>query len=616
MTFPLSRRDLLKTLAAAGCLAALPEAPAQAGGGGPGWVSGTMNGAQALVEALLAEGTCCVFGIPGAQCNELWDAMKSKGLGYVLVTHEFSAAGMADGYARATGKVGVLAVVPGPGVTNALTGLGEALLDSIPLVCIVCDVAHGPKAHAFQLHELPQVGLLQQICKAVLCVDRAECIPAAVHEAFALARSGEPGPVAVNVPYPLFIAVADYHCPPPCCPAGTLDEAAFQNALHLLADRKRKVGIYAGLGCMDQTPALVQLAEVLQAPVATSISGKGVIPECHPLAVGWGYGPQATRTAEHVFKGVDLVLAIGVRYSEVSTGFYSIPEHHPLIHVDANPHNLGRNVPADVCVPADSGAFLCHLLEYADLIRRPPDGRLASRIAALKHEEAAKDCVIYSKCGVDPMAFVLALRRCTAPDALLYVDVTQCEHYAAEAFTVVQPRTFFNPSNNQAMGWSIPASLGGQRAFPGRQVVTITGDGCFLMTAMEISTAARECLPVKFFVLDDQAYHIMQTLQKPVYLRTTATILARLDYAALAQGFGVGYQEIACNENLEAGIRGALCHHGPVLTRVVTDYANRPLRWFDAVKKRYQHELTTEQKMRILARMGSRAVHFTAREND
>jgi acetolactate synthase-1/2/3 large subunit len=310
------------------------------------------------------------------------------------------------------------------------------------------------------------------------------------------------------------------------------------------------------------------------------------------------------------------VLAIGVRYSEVSTAFYAIPEHHPLIHVDANPHNLGRNVQADVCVAADAGAFLAHVLGCADLVRRPPDGKLVARIAALKREEAAKNAVIHSKCGVDPMAFVLALRRCTPPDTLLYVDVTQCEHWATEAFQVVHPRTYFSPSNNQAMGWSIPASIGGQRAFPGRTVVTITGDGCFLMTAMEISTAGRECLPVKFFVLDDQAYHVMQTLQKPVYLRTTATILARLDYAALAQGFGVGYQEIRCNENLEAGIRGALCQRGPVLVRVVTDYGDRPLRWFEAVRKRYQHELTTEQKVRFLARMGSRAMNFGGREND
>jgi acetolactate synthase-1/2/3 large subunit len=190
------------------------------------------------------------------------------------------------------------------------------------------------------------------------------------------------------------------------------------------------------------------------------------------------------------------------------------------------------------------------------------------------------------------------------------VDVTQAEHWAAEGFTVCQPRTYFNPTNNQAMGWSIPAALGAQRAFPGRQTVAVIGDGCFLMSAMEISTAARECLPVKFFVLDDQAYHYMQTLQKSAYLRTTATILARLDYRALAQGFGVAYNEILTTADLEAGIQNALCQPGPVLTRVVTDYGKRPCRWIEAVKDRYREELCTEQKVRFLARIGSRALQF------
>ena len=157
------------------------------------------------------------------------------------------------------------------------------------------------------------------------------------------------------------------------------------------------------------------------------------------------------------------------------------------------------------------------------------------------------------------------------------------------------------------MGWSIGAALGAQRAFPCRQTVTITGDGCFLMSAMEISTAAREGLPVKFFVLDDQAYHFMQQLQRPAYLRTTATILAHLDYRALAQGWGVGYQEITSNGDLDAGIRGALLSDGPVLTRVVTDYRNRPIRWVAATRQRYIQELSTEQRIRFLARIGSRA---------
>ena len=618
----LSRRDVLKTVAA-GCLAAtaLPDT-AQAGlrrvlhqHGDDGTIAGHLTGAQALVETLLKEGVECVYGIPGAQDNELWDTMKSKGLPYLLVTHEYSAACMADGYARSKGKPGVLCIVPGPGVTNALTGLGEALLDSSPVVAIVCDVARGEKYHPFQLHEIPPVGLLQPVTKGVLVVKQVCEIPNAVRQALNLACAGEPGPVAVVVPYPLFIETYHFDCPPLAPPGLPLDEEALARALALLSCRKLRVGIYAGFGCMDFSYALSGIAELLQAPVATSISGKGAIPECHPLSVGWGYGPQGTHVAQEAFAEVDVVLALGVRYSEVSTGFYSDPVRPYLIHVDANPNNLGRVMKTSICVNADAGLFLEQLGQHADQLRRPPDARLTARIARWKQEEGKTRPRSYARCGVDPMLLVLALRHCSRPDALLFVDVCLAEHYASEAYTVVQPRTYFNPADNQAMGWSIPAALGAQRVFPGRQTLTLTGDGCLLMSALEISTAARECLPVKFFILDDRAYHIMQVLQKPAYLRTTATFLAHLDYAALAKGFGVAYNEILCEENLEAGINAALCHNGPVLTRIAVDYGKRPLRWTEAVRRQYTKELSTEQKVRFLARMGVRATHLR-KEND
>src|SRR5262249_47621896 len=223
----------------------------------------------------------------------------------------------------------------------------------------------------------------------------------------------------------------------------------------LLSDRKLRVGIYAGQGCMNYSDGLVRLAELLQAPVATSVSGKGVIPDCHPLAVGWGYGGQGTRTAERMFANLDPVLAIGVPDSEVSAASSSIPHHRHVIHVDANPHNLGRIVKADVCVASDAGLFLDRLTgEYADLIRRPCDPRVAAAIARLKAEELQRNSEVYAKCGADPMTFLLTLRRVLDRDALTFVDVTQAEHWAAEAFAVWAPRTYFNPTDNQAMGWS------------------------------------------------------------------------------------------------------------------------------------------------------------------
>jgi acetolactate synthase-1/2/3 large subunit len=573
-----------------------------------GWVRGRLTGAEAVVETLQKEGADCVFGIPGAQENELWDAMKSRGLGYLLVTHEFSAACMADGYARATGKPGVICVVPGPGVTNALSGIGEALLDSIPLVCIVGDVARGDKFRPFQVHALNQQAMLETVCKCIYEVKHVSGIPQAVRQAFAAATAGEPGPVAVVVPYNLLIEAYHYDSPPLADAGIPWDETAARKALALLSNHRLQVGIYAGLGCMDESESLCAVAELLQAPVATSISGKGAMPENHPLAVGWGYGPQATSTAEHVFRHVDCLLAIGAKFSEVSTGFYSNPQPRHVVHVDANSCNLGKVLKTDVCVNADAGVFLGWLMQQADCLRRPADGRLKDQIRRAKADESRRQCVASGGCGVDPMALVLALRRFLPDDGMLFVDVTCSEHLAAEGFKVCKPRTFFNPTDNQAMGWSIPAALGAQRALPDRSVATITGDGCFLMSGTEISTAARACLPVKFFVLDDQAYHYMQMLQMPAYLRTTATILTKLDYAALAKGYGVAYCDIAGPDQLETGLRNVFAHQGPVLVRVRTDYRKLKIRWIEAVRHRFTKELSASQKTRYLARIGSRAL--------
>jgi acetolactate synthase-1/2/3 large subunit len=200
------------------------------------------------------------------------------------------------------------------------------------------------------------------------------------------------------------------------------------------------------------------------------------------------------------------------------------------------------------------------------------------------------------------------MRKAACSNALVYVDVTASEHWAAEAFTVRQPRTYFNPTDNQAMGWSIPAAMGAQRVEAGRQVIAVAGDGCFLMTGMEISTAAREGLPVKFFVLDDQAYHFMQMLQEKAYKRTTATILARLDYAAFAQAMGVAHVNISEGCDLEGKIRGVLAMHGPVLISVTINYGNRPMRWLEAVQKQFTRNLSTEQKVRFAARLGARSL--------
>ena len=492
-----NRREAFGVLGAAGALAALAPTSARAdlpsalpGPGPERSVRGRMTGAQAAVAALCCECVPCVFGVPGAQNNEFWDAMKSAGMPYLLVTNESSASVMADGAARATGGVGVFSVVPGPGMTNSLTGIGEALLDSVPIVGLVTDIDRRPGAPSFQVHSTPNAAVLRPLCKGVLDVRHPAQIPFLIRDAFRIARAGEPGPVAVVLPFPLLLESWDYDgVAPPPYPA-PFDEPAYRRAVGLLSDRRARVGIYAGMGCQDAGPALACAAEILQAPVATSVSGKGAIPDRHPLAVGWGYGAQGTRAAEKAFGDVDLVLAVGVKYSENSTASYAIPKHDRVIHVDANPANLGRNVPADVCVQADAGQFLGRLVADAGAVRRPTDPGLARRIARHRDLDRRENTRERITEGVDPMLFLLQLRCALGPDELIFVDVTAASHWAAEAISVPGPRRFFTPANNQSMGWAIPAALGAQRVRPDRMVASISGDGCFLMSGLEMSTAA------------------------------------------------------------------------------------------------------------------------------
>lgn len=612
-----TRRVALQALGAAATLPAL-QAEALGKPRPDGGIRGKMSGARALVETLITEGVGCVYGIPGAQENEFWDAMKQAGLPYLLSTHEFGAACMADGYARSTGRPGVLAVVPGPGVTNAASGLGEALLDSVPIVALVGDVARGEKYRPFQVHEIPVHLVLEGVTKKVLHCPDASQIPCLAREAFRLAMDGEPGPVAVMIPYTQLVDSTRYDVPAPLPRTVVWDQDGFDRAVACLSDRRCRVGLFVGQGCLDHAPLVTRVAEMLQAPVATTVSGKGAIDSFHPLSVGWGYGAAASSVAEKAFAHVDIVLAVSVRYSEVSTGFYSIPEHRCVIQVDSCADNIGQVVKVAAGVNSDAGLFLDRLLAEEGRLARPLNQALANDIAKWRHQQEKLFQAGHQKrksAGIDPMDLVLALGEARSRDSMMFVDVTISEHWAAEAVHTRQPRTYFNPTDNQGMGWSIPAAIGAARVHPGRQVFTLTGDGCFLMAGQEISTAAREHLPVAFFIIDDHAYHYMQALQEKAYDRTTATRLARLDYEALARGYGVGYMEIGPADNLRAAVEAALATNGPLLVRVVAEYTDRPVRWLDATRKRYISELSVAQKTRFLTRLGSRALQLRDRND-
>jgi acetolactate synthase-1/2/3 large subunit len=535
--------------------------------------------------------------------------MKAASLPYLLVTNEASASVMADATARVTGQVGVCALVPGPGLTNALTGIGEALADSSPILALITDVLRGPNAPIGQVHGLPNAAIVRPLTKATFEVLHVGQIPNAIFQATRIAKSGEPGPVAILVPYNMWAESCDFDQPVPLDLQPPWDEPAYKRACSILADRAKRIGIYAGAGCANASRELQAVAEILQAPVATSVSGKGAIPDSHPLAVGWGYGPQANPAAEDVFQSLDVVLAIGVKFSEVSTAGYSLPKNHQLIHVDANPQNLGRNLPTCVAVPADAQTFLARLQADANLLARKPNPSLIANIQKKRHHDRRDAAVAKTHCATDPMTFLHHLGHAMPQGAWFFVDVTASVHWAAQTIELQAPRNFATPANNQSMGWAIPAAIGAQRLAPFHPVACVTGDGCFLMSGLEISTAARAALPVKFFILNDGSYQYMQMLQEPLYGRTTATELPPIDFAAFAQAMRVHYNCIPNSDQIPAGIARALQTPGPVLTEVRIDYNGREIRWREALKNSYIEKLPPRQKRQLIARAAARSLN-------
>ena len=257
---------------------------------------------------------------------------------------------------------------------------------------------------------------------------------------------------------------------------------------------------------------------------------------------------------------------------------------------------------------ADARLFLDRLLADGAAIRRPDCIDVRKKIAKSRKDDRGEAASVKIAPCVDPMFFMSQFRCAVGPDELIFVDVTAATHWASEAIEVQGPRRYFTPADNQSMGWAIPAAIGAQRVRPDRQVVCVTGDGCFLMSAIEMSTAARACLPVKFFVLDDGGYHYMQMLQEPVYRRTTATEIARIDYAAFAQGVGIGFNQITDNGDALAGIQRALAYPGPVLTHVVVSYEGREIRWLNALRRQYIRKMPNEDQLRLAARIGVRVL--------
>lgn len=525
------------------------------------------------------------FGIPGVHNTELYDELhKSEKIEPVLVTHEGGGSFIADAISRTGGgRIGVLNVVPAAGITHAMSGIGEAYLDGIPMLILSGGVRIDGE-FSYQLHELDQVELLRPLTKAAYRIERHEDIVPTIFEAYTRAVTGVPGPTFVEIPYnialfqekidsvPVFV--------PPVIPAFT-NKASLDEAVALLRAAK-KPAIFVGWGAVDVSAEIAEIAERLGAPVATTLQGLSAFPGAHPLHTGMGFSPAAVPAATKAFEGCDCMLAVGVRFAEIPTGSFGCEVPENLIHIDIDPEVPGKNFPAKVKLIGDSRAIVPALRDAVRVANIDEPARREKVSAEVAKNKAAykQEWADHAKKSdrVNPSLFFDELREQLDDDAITVVDDGNHTFLAAELFEVKQPRSFISPTDFNCMGYAVPAAIGAKIANPDRQVVSIVGDGAFLMTCMEILTASAEGAGVAYFVFYDGELSQISQGQEIPYNRKTCTILGNVQLEGIARATGARYLPINTNEDLASGIRDALATTKtgqPVIVDVRIDYSKR-----------------------------------------
>jgi acetolactate synthase-1/2/3 large subunit len=536
-----------------------------------------MTGADIVVRALEDEGIAFTFGIPGTHNIELYDSLaRSVKVRPVLVTDEQSASFMADGVARSSGRLAVVNVVPGAGLTHALSGIAEAYLDGIPMLVLGCGIRRD-SGKAFQLHDVDQQAIARPVTKAQFLAGQGAELYATIRRACRIARAAPAGPVFVEVPAEHYLfryeAELETEEDPPASRAPRAEE--LDRVKSLLAACRRPL-LYLGLGAAGAGTDLVALAERLGAPVATTIAGKGVFPETHPLWLWCGFGTAAPPFVRKIAAGCDLTLAIGCRFSEVGTGSYGLDPPGKLVHVDIDASVFDRNYRTEAAVTADAAAFVSTLL--AALPARPSDTELRNTIRA-GHAKVWSDWATPAAAErVAPPQLLKALQDILGPEAIYTTDSGNGTFLAMECLRLDRPRSFLAPVDYSCMGYAVPAALGAALACPGRPVAALAGDGAFLMTGFELLTAAQFQLPVIVLVLRDRELAQIAQFQQTALGRKSCSDLPDYDLAAFSRAVGVEYLLLAHNPDIEIVLRKARAlavSKRPVVIEVTIDYSRK-----------------------------------------
>ena len=538
------------------------------------------TGAQMLVEALVHEGVDAIFGYPGGAVlhiyDELWRARDQ--ITHYLVRHEQGAVHMAEGYARATGRVGVVLVTSGPGATNAVTGIANAYMDSTPIVVITGQVPkHLIGTDAFQ--EVDTVGITRPCVKHNYLVREARDLPAVVREAFHLARSGRPGPVVIDIPKDVSAARANYsrldHVSFPfSAKPAPVDQQQAQQAVETILGAKRPV-LYVGGGITNSgaVDSLRTFAEALHLPVTPTLMGLGGFPSSHPLCLGM-LGMHGTYAANMAVAESDLLVALGVRFDDRVTGkLATFAPQARVIHVDIDPANIGKNVTPALALAGDVKQALdqfISLLQEQDTQQSIQDRepwwnqiRNWQRSQPLRYDGSQNQ--------IKPQTVIRELHRLTRGEAIVTTDVGQHQMWVAQFYSFTKARQLITSGGLGAMGFGLPAAVGAQLALPNQLVVAVVGDGGFQMTNQELATAVQYELPVKILIMNNGYLGMVRQWQEMFYDRTYSEVDISVapDFVKLAEAYGAAGFRAEQPSELQNVLKAALEHKGVAVVDVV-----------------------------------------------
>jgi acetolactate synthase I/II/III large subunit len=536
-----------------------------------------MRAADALMEALKAEGVEHVFGIPGGANLPTYDAIYDADLTHIQARHEQGAGHMAEGYAKASGKVGVAMATSGPGATNLVTAIADAIMDSVPTVFITGQVrTELIGTDGFQ--EADVSGITLPIVKHSMMVTDPRQIPEYIHQAFHIASTGRPGPVLVDVPQDLSRADIEYEPStepvdlPGYKPSTEGNIKQIRIAAKALANSSRPV-IYAGGGVInaDASEELREFCLSDRFPVTCTVMGLGGFPAPHEQWLGM-LGMHGTRTANYAMDNADLIVAVGARFDDRITG--KLAEFAPrakFVHIDIDPAEISKNVPAHIPIVGDAKQVLPKLTKEYRAVKADPSRLDAwwDRIA-----EWQRDYPLgydRSEAGeIKPQAMIEAMYRATEGEAIITSDVGQHQMWAAQYYHFNKPRRWINSGGLGTMGFGLPSAIGAKVARPQEAVVCLAGDGSLIMTCQELATAVRHEIPVKVFLMNNGYFGMVRQWQELFWEGRYSSVEMgpSPDWSKLAEAFGATGMRVEDQGEVEGAMRDALAAEGPVLLDV------------------------------------------------